>query len=69
MIFVRPFLLRGQFEKEPEQKRRVMEFFEGKRVRELRGAFEAALDATLEPPSTRVSDTTTLTHDESIPGG
>jgi len=31
-----------------------MEFFEGKRVRELRGGFEGALDATLEPPSTQV---------------
>lgn len=31
-----------------------MDFFEGKRVRELRRLFEGALDATLEPPSTQV---------------
>lgn len=31
-----------------------MEFFEGKRVRELRATFEGALDVTLEPVATQV---------------
>lgn len=31
-----------------------MEFFEGKRVRELRGTFEDALDKTLEPQTLEV---------------
>lgn len=37
-----------------------MDFFEGKRARELRGAFEGALDATLEPPSMRVRHPTVI---------